>query len=454
MSGLTPYVDFTDSKGPLLWLIYGLGYLISPHTFHGVFLFQVLFYWLDFYMLYKIANLLLRNEAQSIIASMLMGLFYFYPGMHQEMLSEDYCHLFNSVVLYATLKTIYDMSPAAKYLFWCGVSCGATLLIKYCYCLSLLVPVSLILFFMWRNKINIMSFLGYFMFGGLIIVAPFIIYFVLTGALYDFINEYFINTGQTIGVITAELAEQTDGRLSQKWPYVIWYVFRRFNYFGEYMRFILLFFLLSLYVIRQSKCAGIVLILWFCSYIILGSFIMGERYFMPISIFAMPGICFLVKFFKYENLPNLIISGSIIILIVVMSSNLFFASEFHYPIRDRIANINLRNMGALINERERQLGRKPTLAYMETFDRGEHILTNAVAGTKYYSIQYGMTKEMLLEYESEIFKVNPDFIITGLEQKEARAKLEAKGYECVLIFDPWPALDGSRGFERCLYIKY
>ena len=25
MEGLTPYVDFADSKGPLLWLIYGVG---------------------------------------------------------------------------------------------------------------------------------------------------------------------------------------------------------------------------------------------------------------------------------------------------------------------------------------------------------------------------------------------------------------------------------------------
>jgi len=30
-----PYVDFIDSKGPLLWLIYGVGYVITPHSFIG-----------------------------------------------------------------------------------------------------------------------------------------------------------------------------------------------------------------------------------------------------------------------------------------------------------------------------------------------------------------------------------------------------------------------------------
>lgn len=30
-----PYVDFIGSKGPLLWLIYGVGYVITPHSFIG-----------------------------------------------------------------------------------------------------------------------------------------------------------------------------------------------------------------------------------------------------------------------------------------------------------------------------------------------------------------------------------------------------------------------------------
>lgn len=44
MEGLTPYVDFADSKGPLLWLIYGIGYLISPYNYIGVFWLSCLWY--------------------------------------------------------------------------------------------------------------------------------------------------------------------------------------------------------------------------------------------------------------------------------------------------------------------------------------------------------------------------------------------------------------------------
>lgn len=37
MQGLVPYVDFTDSKGPLLWLWYGLGYLMDSTGWSGMY---------------------------------------------------------------------------------------------------------------------------------------------------------------------------------------------------------------------------------------------------------------------------------------------------------------------------------------------------------------------------------------------------------------------------------
>ena len=44
MNGMIPYIDFADSKGPLLWLIYGIGYLLSPHNYLGMFWLSVVLY--------------------------------------------------------------------------------------------------------------------------------------------------------------------------------------------------------------------------------------------------------------------------------------------------------------------------------------------------------------------------------------------------------------------------
>ena len=44
MNGLVPYRDLFEQKGPLLYLIYGIGYLINNTNFLGVFILEVLFF--------------------------------------------------------------------------------------------------------------------------------------------------------------------------------------------------------------------------------------------------------------------------------------------------------------------------------------------------------------------------------------------------------------------------
>ena len=41
MNGLVIYRDLYDQKGPYLYLLYGIAYLISHKTFFGVFLFEI-----------------------------------------------------------------------------------------------------------------------------------------------------------------------------------------------------------------------------------------------------------------------------------------------------------------------------------------------------------------------------------------------------------------------------
>ena len=62
LKGMVPYVDFTDSKGPLLLAIYALGAWLSPTTYHGVFWISVIVYTLIFFFLYHAARLLLDDH--------------------------------------------------------------------------------------------------------------------------------------------------------------------------------------------------------------------------------------------------------------------------------------------------------------------------------------------------------------------------------------------------------
>lgn len=69
-NGLVPYKDLFEQKGPLLYLIYGIGYLIENDRFIGVFILEIISMTFTGYYLYKISCLYL-NEKYSILSSCL-----------------------------------------------------------------------------------------------------------------------------------------------------------------------------------------------------------------------------------------------------------------------------------------------------------------------------------------------------------------------------------------------
>ena len=107
MNGLTPYVDFADSKGPLLWLIYGIGYLISPHDYLGVFFLSILFYTGVFYYSYKTAYLFLHHKRKSMIVVFFLIASFFCTFYHNEVRAEDWCQLFITASIYRICLFLY-----------------------------------------------------------------------------------------------------------------------------------------------------------------------------------------------------------------------------------------------------------------------------------------------------------------------------------------------------------
>ena len=80
MEGMTPYIDFADSKGPLLWLIYGIGYLLSPTSYIGVFWISMMAYTFTFAVLWRTARLFV-GKRESLIVLVLMPVLMFYSMM-------------------------------------------------------------------------------------------------------------------------------------------------------------------------------------------------------------------------------------------------------------------------------------------------------------------------------------------------------------------------------------
>jgi 4-amino-4-deoxy-L-arabinose transferase-like glycosyltransferase len=197
MNGLTPYVDFSDSKGPLLFLIYGIGYLISHFNYVGVFFITCIFYSFTLFVTYLTTFIFLKNDRQSELTAMLMMVFMLNPLMHNEVRCEDFCMLFIMLSLYATCRLLYQKGSVAVTTFILGICFGATMLMKYN--VSAIIGIFILFAAFDIIKYRKGLFLGIIMMisGFAAIALPFIIYFFIIGNMHDFVYEYFVRTVET-----------------------------------------------------------------------------------------------------------------------------------------------------------------------------------------------------------------------------------------------------------------
>ena len=204
MCGMTPYVDFNDSKGPLLWLVYGIGYLLSHHSYVGVFWMSVPFFTATLFVAYKLCRLY-SDARVAATATAALPLFLFLFWFHFEIRAEDFCYPFVMISLYCVCRVLRwrDDSPYLWLSVAMGVCFGCTLLIKYSTAAMIAVPMAVVLYMSIRHRRFLASLAG--MAAGIVVTTlPFVIYFAIVGNLGAFIEEYFLHTFQTIENINSD----------------------------------------------------------------------------------------------------------------------------------------------------------------------------------------------------------------------------------------------------------
>ena len=207
MNGLVPYVDFADSKGPLLWLIYGIGYLLNHYSYVGVFWLSVLWYTATLFIAYKLCRLFTGKEVAAVSVAA-MPLLMFYTMWHFEIRAEDFCYPFIMFSLYACCRVLRDRESDRKtYLRLSaamGACCMCCVLIKYSVGAMVGSLMLVVLYMAARHGAGRQSFLGMVV-GFVVPAVPFIVCFLIYGNLGAFVQEYFLNTFVTI-------ANKTEGK--------------------------------------------------------------------------------------------------------------------------------------------------------------------------------------------------------------------------------------------------
>lgn len=418
MEGLVPYVDFADSKGPVLWLIYGIGYLISPTTYIGVFWQSVVYYTFSFYFIWLTARLFVNRREALLVVFLLPGMLFFRAYLI-ETRAEDFTLPWLFMSLYITCRCLIT-SPSThtctqnfirKGAFWMGFGMMFCLLIKWN------------IFFMMGGMALVVAGVSFIRFkssdglvfgllGMGVMALPFVAYFLLAGNFDAFIKEYFVNTylitdTDTTSVMFSKFFSSLyDSKLDVLKNVVLVLPF------------------LGIYAFCRCFRVSYWLIL---AYVPFYFFLAFKAPFFHYCCTAVPYYIFLllVIIHSISSLLSAIHRLAFISILAVIyiaticlcgiNANLWFKPNNYNQEWYAIQNIMMKK-------------EKPKFMFSGN-DMGQGLLSRAIPACKYWSPQTGVTTEMIAERMNAIRARKPDFIvITQVSSDDFIPFIERCGY--------------------------
>ncbi|MCM1518508.1 MAG: glycosyltransferase family 39 protein [Pseudoflavonifractor sp.] len=416
---MIPYIDFADSKGPLLWLIYGIGYLISPRDFIGVFWIEVIFYIMTFYTLYLCSLRLTSSVPQSLTATVIMAVAYFFPSAHTEMRAEDFCQLFFAITLYSTLSLTDDRGRhnLKRSAICLGICFGATLMIKYNVA-AMLASVSVPLLFSLRRDIrSILRFITCYIIGAAIVIIPFVIALTTSGSLTAFVNEYFISTYNTL-----EKIDSPNG-----------FIANLTEILSPRIAILVIIPLAGIILYRfRNRTQQWTVIFWFAVSLLILARLVKDYYFSCLATFWIFGIIYLLNKFGKSILTWRIPSITAAITIIVVSC-LTFAKKGET--NKLIFNIDS-DRAAMMDSLNFYMSQvtRPTIIYYNSIEYGESVFPEALPGSRYWAIQVGASDDMRRQQELDVLSGKSDFVEVSVKDTVMGNKLEEIGYHPLMTY--------------------
>ena len=316
-NGKVVYKDLFDHKGPLIFLIYGLGYLISHTTFLGVYVFESLFLFVNLLFAYKIAKLFLDKDKAVFVA--LLYLFYFLCRIEQGGSADEFMTPLLMISLYYILRYCQDKDGNSKDLnrqfIIHGVMFALIFFIKLSICVFwaplLLIPACQLL--KEKNIKGIFMISLAFAGGFLLVAVPVVAYFIFNSALNDFRFAYFefnsLYASTSMGLHFDAFANIAV-RFVQKLINMDFYVY------------MLLFSMATMFFskryIKNIFDKGCIILSFALTYIMLTSAPYDlAYYYITLSVFSVFGFITIVGFAKDKFVTNRAVKPVFIVLVLL-----------------------------------------------------------------------------------------------------------------------------------------
>lgn len=201
VNGRVPYVDLIDNKGPLLYLIYGVAWMIDNTGFFGVYLFQSLFVAVSVIFTYRLARLFVENVQTAFFVAlcspmpMLLNRFYAVGYDFGGGGPDEICRaLMIAALFYFTLYYVKPEEYKPLHTLILGCLFTGVFLIKFnltVFWAGFLLTIAFEL--IYKKKFAfLLRHIAAFVSGAAVTALPYLIYGAVTGSLGSFVNTYFL----------------------------------------------------------------------------------------------------------------------------------------------------------------------------------------------------------------------------------------------------------------------
>jgi hypothetical protein len=408
-NGVVLYRDIYEQKGPWLYFIHIIAYLISNSTFIGVYFIEVASGTLFLIFAYKIYEMYCPKLAISFIP---LTAFLIYIGKsfsHGDSV-EELCLPIFAFTLYILLKFIKYRSFNRPFLtsLVIGFLCGVVFLMKFTlmgfylvFCLFFLV--TLIIEKKWRLLCRIIP--GYFA-GVILSFIPVIIYFGINHAFSDFIKVYFYNNfflySTNSGILHSMIyiLVATASTLAHNFQYSILII----------IGFIMLLFSKSKEIKRSEK-----IVLYFLAVITTIFIYIGGRkyvyYGLILAVFLLPALGVIGQFLEnklFKNIKKITVVYAAAALLVFCTLASFFVSPNVYLMKIKKSDLPQYEFSSIILSKK-----DPTLLTYGTMDDGFYLAANIVPNCKYFGALSIPLPEISEGQKSYVENHKVDFIVAA-----------------------------------------
>ena len=404
---IIPYKDLFEQKGPLLYFIYGLGYLISHKTFHGVFIIEVISFTIFLYYLHKIFNMYFDKKYSFVLLPTIAVPLTISPFFSHGGSCEEFCLPFIIISLYYYLKHFKKEELTKKEIIINGIMAGCVLMMKYTmlgFWIGFGVFISLN-YLVKKEYKKLLTFCSLFLLGMGIPFIIWIIYFLINNGVKEFIDVYFkLN-------MTSYTNNEKYG-IIKKIIEIFKYMYREYMHKKPLGLLIILSIVMSLFTKKKNK----ILRLSIVGLVFMTNFFMDwglktfSYYYLPIFVLTIIILVIFTMQLLKKYIDKIIDKKYMIALfIIVLISTPLITYKFHkYKeyMKMKREDFFQYKYAEYINQYE-----NPTLLNMGFLDVGVYTTSGIVPNTRFFEVQ---------NFDYEKFKDNLDEMKKYVDNKEIK----------------------------------